>query len=449
MSLYERLRDGAGDPSRPSDLDAVAQRVHQRVIEELGAGLTDPQLDADRLRQRVQPLLQAALRDEPTPLSAADKIQLVQDLTDDILGHGPIERYLRDPAVSEVMVNGPHHVYVEMSGRIVKTETRFIDEAHLRRVIDRIVAAVGRRIDESSPMVDARLPDGSRVNAVLPPLSVTGPYLTVRKFPEDPYDVTDLVELRTLTPVAQRFLECCVTGRLNILVSGGTSTGKTTLLNVLSSFIPPDERIVTIEDAKELQLHQEHVLSLEARPPNTEGQGAVTIRDLVRNSLRMRPDRVIVGEVRSGEALDMLQAMNTGHEGSLTTVHANSPRDALARIETMTLMAGFDLPVRAIREQMSSALDLIVHLGRHRDGTRHVTHITEVERMEGDVVVLQDLFLFDFGMGVDEDGHALGALKPTGLRPGFTERLADRGVTLDPEMFAQKEMFVRAPVGRR
>ena len=446
MSLYERLVDSNGANGNGAKLDNVRERIHRRVVSELGSNGYDS--DGKELHDQVHQLVQASLFEEPTPLSAADKVSLLQDLTDDILGHGPIERFLRDRTVSEIMVNGPTQIFVEHDGKLVLTNNRFLDESHLRRVIERIVAAVGRRIDESSPMVDARLPDGSRVNAVYPPLSTTGPYLTVRKFPEDPYLADDLVQMQTMSSAARDFLDSCVSGRLNVLVSGGTSTGKTTLLNVLSSFIPQDERIVTIEDAKELQLRQDHVLSLEARPPNTEGRGEVTIRDLVRNALRMRPDRIIVGEVRSGEALDMLQAMNTGHEGSITTVHANSPRDALARIETMTLMSGFDLPVRAIREQMASALDLIVHLSRLRDGTRRITHITEVERMEGETVVLQDLFLFDYGMGVDESGRTLGSLKSTGLRPKFAERLLDRGLSLDPILF-ETVGFVRAPVGRR
>ena len=448
MSLYDRLIDARGPATRTAVLDEVRERVHRKVIGQLGQEGYEPSGDSRDLESRITQLLQLALREETTPLAAADKLQLVQDLTDDILGHGPIEVYLRDGTVTEVMVNGPSHIYIEREGKLERTSGRFIDEAHLHRVIERIVAAVGRRIDESSPMVDARLPDGSRVNAVYPPLSIGGPFLTVRKFPADPYMADDLVRLGTMSEGARNFLERCVRGRLNLLVTGGTSTGKTTLLNVLSSFIPADERIITIEDAKELQLHQDHVLSVEARPPNSEGRGEVTIRDLVRNALRMRPDRIIVGEVRSGEALDMLQAMNTGHEGSITTVPANSPRDALARIETMTLMSGFDLPIRAIREQVASALDVIVHLSRLRDGTRRVTHITEVERMEGDVVVLQDVFLFDFGMGVDEQGHFLGELKSTGLRPKFAERLADRGLPLDTSIF-QSDGFARAPVGRR
>jgi pilus assembly protein CpaF len=448
MTVSDRLRA----PERPeggrSSLEALRQRTHLKVVADLGGRMSDGRVTDAELRGAVGEVLAQTLRQEGVVLSAAERTQLTQDLLDDVLGLGPIEPYLRDATVSEVMVNGPECIYVERRGRLELTPGRFLDEAHLRRVIERIVAGVGRRIDESSPMVDARLPDGSRVNAVYPPLAIDGPFLTVRKFPVDPLGAEDLVSSGTLSAQGRDFLECCVRGKLNILVSGGTSTGKTTLLNVLSSFIPSDERIVTIEDSKELQLHQSHVLCLEARPPNSEGRGGVSIRDLVRNSLRMRPDRIIVGEVRSGEALDMLQAMNTGHDGSLTTVHANSPRDALARVETMTLMAGFDLPIRAIREQMASALDLIVHLSRLRDGTRRVTHITEVERMEGETVVLQDLFLFDHGMGVDAEGRALGSLKSTGLRPRFAERLADRGIPLDHLLFEGRG-FARAPLGRR
>jgi pilus assembly protein CpaF len=368
---------------------------------------------------------------EERPLTVADRTRIAEEIADDILGYGPIQPLLRDPDVSEVMVNGPHQVYVERSGRIYRSELVFSDEAHLRRIIDKIVARIGRRVDESSPMCDARLPDGSRVNAVIPPLALDGSMLTIRKFATDPYQAADLITLGTMTGASSDFLDACVRGRLNILISGGTGAGKTTTLNVLSSFIPGDQRIITIEDAAELQLHQDHVLRLEYRPPNIEGRGEVRIRELVRNALRMRPDRIIVGEVRDAAALDMLQAMNTGHDGSISTVHANSPRDALARVETMALMAGMELPVRVIREQMASALDLIVHQTRFRDGSRHITQITEVVGMEGDIITLQDVFAFDHALGFSEEGHSLGSLKSTGLRPRLIETLAYRGVRLD------------------
>ncbi|HET6498672.1 MAG TPA: CpaF family protein, partial [Coriobacteriia bacterium] len=349
--------------------------------------------------------------------------------------YGPIQALLEDPEVTEVMVNNPNTVYLERKGRIIQTDRRFIDEAHLLRIIDKIVGQVGRRIDEASPMVDARLPDGSRVNAVIHPLAINGPMLTVRKFSRDPFTVDDLINFGTLSPNVAMFLEACVRGKLNILISGGTGTGKTTLLNVVSLFVPNDERIITIEDAAELRLGQEHVLRLESRPPNIEGKGQVTIRDLVRNSLRMRPDRIIIGEVRGAEALDMLQAMNTGHEGSLSTIHANSPRDALARLETMVLMSGLDLPMRAIREQTSSAIDLIIHLSRLRDGSRKVVQVSEVGGMEGDTIIMQDVFYFDYSMGVDEDGRFRGVLKGTGLRPSFTQRLEDLGIHTPGDLF--------------
>jgi pilus assembly protein CpaF len=453
MSLYRRLQD-AQQGSTPSGasrnplLDELRQKIHHQLIDELGAVLYDKRLSEDELRNRVAESLQAALARETAPITAADRAQLQADVSDDILGYGPIDKHLHDDSITEVMVNGPQRVFVERDGKIQSTSTTFIDEHHLRRVIDKIVGQVGRRIDEATPMVDARLPDGSRVNAVVHPLAIGGPFLTIRKFSKDPFTVNDLIGFGTMSPQTARFLEACVVGRLNVIVSGGTGTGKTTTLNVLSSFIPDDERIVTVEDAKELQLHQEHVLPMEARPPNIEGRGEVTIRDLVRNSLRMRPDRIVVGECRGGEALDMLQAMNTGHDGSITTIHSNSPRDTLSRIETMTLMAGFDLPVRAIREQMASALDLIVHLTRLRDGTRRITHVTEVQGMEGDVITLQDIFLFDFGMGVDDDGRFAGHLKSTGIRPKFAEKLQDVGIKLSPELF-QAEGFARRAVGRR
>src|SRR4051812_44884263 len=454
MSLYKRLHEvqggggAAGGRRRDPVLDELRQKIHHHLIDELGPILYDKRLSEEDLRRRVHEQLHAALAQERAPLSAADKAQLIQDVSDDILGYGPIDRLLKDDDVTEVMVNGPESVYTERAGRIERTTASFVDETHLRRIIDKIVGQVGRRIDESTPMVDARLPDGSRVNAVIHPLAIGGPFLTIRKFSKDPWQIDDLIRFGTLNAHAARFLQACVVGRLNVIVSGGTGTGKTTTLNVLSSFIPSEERIITVEDAKELQLHQEHVLALETRPPNVEGKGTVSIRDLVRNTLRMRPDRIVVGECRGGEALDMLQAMNTGHDGSLTTVHANAPRDALSRLETLVLMAGFDLPVRAIREQMASAVDLIVQQSRLRDGTRRITHITEVQGMEGDVITLQDIFLFDYGMGVDEDGRFKGQLKATGVRPRFDEKLQDLGIRLSPELFAS-DGFVRRTTGVR
>jgi pilus assembly protein CpaF len=360
---------------------------------------------------------------------------LIQDIEDDALGLGPLQRVLEDPGVTEIMVNGHRNIYVERDGKLSLSGLTFASEQHLRRAIERIVSKVGRRIDETSPMVDARLMDGSRVNAVVPPLAVRGSSLTIRKFAANPYTVDDLIGFGSVSAQMADLLRGAVEARLNILVSGGTGTGKTTLLNVLSSFIPPGERIVTIEDAIELRLQQEHVVQLESRPPNIEGSGEITIRDLVRNSLRMRPDRIVVGECRSGEALDMLQAMNTGHDGSISTLHANSPRDCIARLETLVLMAGMDLPLRAIREQVASAVDLIVQIQRLRDGTRRVTHVTEVLGMEQDTVVLQDAFVFDFAAGVDEHGRFVGVQKPTGVRPRFTDKFEELGIDVSLETF--------------
>jgi pilus assembly protein CpaF len=413
------------------------------VVEELGPTLYDRQMSDAELRLRVLEMLEWAVdQEQGLPLTSADRRALLNEIASDVLGYGPIDPLLNDPDVTEVMANGPYDIYYEKRGKIVLSDVKFVDEVHLRRIIDKIVGQIGRRVDEATPMVDARLPDGSRVNAVIHPLAIGGPFLTIRKFAVDPYQEADLINFGTLTQRVADFARACVRGRLNILISGGTGSGKTTTLNVMSSYIPGDERIVTVEDAAELQLHQEHVLTLESRPANIEGKGAVTIRDLVRNTLRMRPDRIVVGEVRGAEALDMLQAMNTGHDGSLTTVHSNSPRDTLSRIETMVLMAGFDLPVRAIREQISAAVDLIIHVSRLKDGTRRVTHVTEVEGMEGDIITLQDLFLFDYGMGVDEDGVYRGRLKATGIRPTFSEDLENQGIRLpadlfDPEPFAR------------
>lgn len=449
MSLADRVKAAKAaemtvEGHREEMVQELRRKLHYKVVEGLGPMLYDRQMSDAELKLRVMEMLEWALdQEESVPLARADRVQLLQEIADDVLGYGPIDPFLSDPDITEVMVNGPHQVWVEKAGRLSLSETRFVDATHLERIIEKIVGQVGRRIDESTPMVDARLPDGSRVNAVIHPLAIGGPFLTIRKFAADPFTADDLVVNDTFTEQVAGFLRRCVYGRLNVIVSGGTGSGKTTLLNVLSSFIPDTDRIITVEDAAELRLNQMHVLSLEGRPPNIEGKGQVTIRDLVRNTLRMRPDRIVVGEVRGGEALDMLQAMNTGHDGSLTTVHSNTPRDTLARIETMVLMAGMDLPIRAIREQVSSAVDLVVHLNRLRDGTRRVTQVTEVVGMEGDVITTQDLFMFDYGMGMDESGKFRGHLKATGIRPAFSEHLEDYGVNLPAELFAPEPMVGR------
>ena len=426
-------------PTAPeARLSDIKTRIQERLVAEL-----DPRADilsnTEEVKQTIEELFQSILEQENIVLSRTERMRLFDQIVDEILGYGPLEPLLEDPTINEVMVNGPKKVYIERNGKIERTNIEFEDEDHLRRIIDRIVSPLGRRVDESSPMVNARLPDGSRVNAVIPPISLIGPVLTIRKFAKTPLQVEDLIRFGTITPEAVEFLRACILARLNIIISGGTGSGKTTLLNVLSGFIPNDERIITIEDAAELQLRQEHVVTLEARPPNLEGKGQVTIRDLVINSLRMRPDRIIVGEVRGGEALDMLQAMNTGHDGSLTTCHSNSPRDTLARIETMCLMAGMELPLRAIRQQIASAIDLIVHQERMRDGTRKVVSITEVQGMEGDVIVLSDIFTFE-QTGI-ENGKIIGRLKPTGIRPKFMDRIEAAGIKLPPDIFGVSVRF--------
>jgi pilus assembly protein CpaF len=459
MGLHDRLskqsENGAGDSvislvggapagaerHEPRVQDPYAElktKVHHACIAKLGPELFKGTSNDD-LSERVLRAVTEELALDRTPLTREERRRIVREIADDILGYGPLEPLLRDDSVTEVMVNAFDQVYIERAGKIERTEIRFVDNAHLLRIIDKIVSQIGRRVDESSPMVDARLPDGSRVNAIIPPLALKGPTVTIRKFSRDPYTINDLIAFGTLTAKSAQFLAACVRGKLNMLISGGTGTGKTTTLNALSGFVPGDERIVTIEDAAELQLQQEHVITLESRPPNIEGQGEIRIRELVRNALRMRPDRIIVGEVRGAETLDMLQAMNTGHEGSLTTIHANNPRDALARLETLVMTAGVELPHRAIREQISSAFDLLVQISRLVDGSRRVTHITEVLRMESDVITLQDVFLAkppDEEIATQVRGtRLLAPLSCTGLKPHFLEKLAANGVILPQTFF--------------
>jgi pilus assembly protein CpaF len=420
-----------------SDFIDLKNRVQQKLIAEL-----DPKLDltkTDEVRRNVEEIFNEILDSENIVLTRVDRARLFEAVAAEILGFGPIEPLLKDHTINEIMVNGPRLVYIERHGRLEKTNIQFQNDEHVMRVIDRIVAPLGRRIDESSPYVDARLPDGSRVNAIIPPLCLNGPTITIRKFSKDPFTVDDLIRFGTMTPEMATFLKACVEARLNIVVSGGTGTGKTTTLNVLSGWIPADERIITIENAAELQLRQEHVITLESRPPNIEGRGEVTIRDLVINALRMRPDRIVVGECRGGEALDMLQAMNTGHDGSMTTLHANSPRDATSRLETMVLMAGMELPMKAIREQIAAAIDLIVQLERLKDGSRKIVSITEVQGMEGDVIVMQDIFVFE-QTGV-EGGKIVGRMKPTGIRPKFIEKFEAANIYLPPNIFGYNERF--------
>ena len=441
-TLATPARFGAPLPQRREEENSVVelrQRVQQRLINEL-----DPKLDLSnvaRVRQQVEEIFNTILDSENIVLSRSERARLFESIAADILGFGPLQPLLNDPEISEIMVNGPKKVYVEKRGKIQLTDVTFVDEQHVLRVIDRIVAPLGRRIDESSPMVDARLPDGSRVNAVIRPIALCGPTISIRKFRKEGITIDDLIRFGSLTHEMAEFLAACVRASLNIVVSGGTGSGKTTMLNVLSSFIPDDERIITVENAAELQLRQEHVVPLESRPPNVEGKGEISIRDLVINTLRMRPERIVVGECRGGEALEMLQAMNTGHDGSMTTLHANSPRDAIARIETMCLMAGMDLPVRAIREQIASAVNLIVQLARLKDGSRKVIYITEVQGMEGDVVVLSDIFVFE-QQGLDERGKIIGQLKPTGIRPRFIDRFEERNIYLPPNIFGYGSSFI-------
>lgn len=451
MSLLERLekeRTSDGEEiktvknkktvtnEKVDPFEELKKTIQKRIVDELSGKLNNIE-DSDSeetLEKEIVDLIEKVLLEENVFLSRNERQKLTSEVVDEVLGFGPINPLIYDSSVSEIMVNGPDKVYVEQKGKLVLSDVRFRDDGHVMHVIERIVGPIGRRIDESSPMVDARLPNGSRVNAIIPPLALDGPTLTIRKFSETPYTVKDLINFGTLTPNMALFIKACVEARLNVVVSGGTGSGKTTTLNVLSSFIPNDERILTIEDAAELQLGQEHVVRLETRPPNIEGKGGIAIRDLVKNALRMRPDRIVVGEVRGGEALDMLQAMNTGHDGSLTTGHANSPRDMLARLETMVLMAGMELPVKAIREQISSAVDLIVQQTRLKDGTRKITHISEVMGMEGEIITLQDIFVFR-QKGKDEKGKVIGEFECTGIKPKFMDKLEASGITLPADIF--------------
>jgi pilus assembly protein CpaF len=433
-------------PAERGAVDPYAElktRIHHACIAKLGPQLFTTETNED-LSERVLRAVTEQLALDRTPLTREERRQITREITDDILGYGPLEPFLRDDSVTEVMVNGHDAIYIERGGKIELTKATFVDDAHLMRIIDKIVSSIGRRVDEASPMVDARLPDGSRVNAIIPPLSLRGSTLTIRKFSRDPYTMDDLINFGTLTPKAAQFLAACVRGKLNVLISGGTGTGKTTTLNAVSAFIPNAERIVTIEDAAELQLQQEHVIPLEARPPNIEGEGEIRIRELVRNSLRMRPDRIIVGEVRGPETLDMLQAMNTGHEGSLTTIHANSPRDALSRLETLVMTAGVELPHRAIREQIASAFDLLIQIARLVDGTRRITHVSEVLGMESDVITLQEIFLAK-PPDETESGSSvklLGPLECSGLKPHFLEKMAANGVSMPPHFFSEGGGYV-------
>ena len=461
MSLHRRLQSlNVDQPNGPSaaggDADSAQDqtdpfvelktKIHKAVIQSVGPSLFRSErgtgANRDELTNTVHEAVNQIMAEEATPLTRQERQQLITEITDDILGYGPIDPFLRDESVNEVMVNDHKTVYIERKGKLTLTNVRFVDEQHLERIIDKIVSQVGRRIDESSPMVDARLPDGSRVNAIIPPLAVRGSCLTIRKFKKDPLKMEDLIKFGTLSPKAAQFLELCVKGALNILISGGTGSGKTTTLNVLSASIPGDERIITVEDAAEVQLKQEHVITLESRPMNIEGKGEISIRDLVRNCLRMRPDRIVVGECRGPETVDMLQAMNTGHDGSMTTIHANNPREAISRVETLVLTAGVDLPLRAIREQVAGAVDLIVQVSRLVDGSRRITHITEVGKMEGDMVTLQDIFIAK----PDEEGAQsggtttlLGSLKMTGIKPGFLDKLASNAVTIPVSFFAGED----------
>ena len=446
MSLRERLghnsplklvsAESRGDEARESALQDLKGRVHYKVIDQMDLSLLGENPAAETERE-LETVIRAVVDAEPDPLSQGERDNLVREIKNEVLGLGPLEPILADPTVNDILVNSYNRIFVERKGRLERISTRFRDDQHLLKIIDKIASAVGRRIDEASPMVDARLEDGSRVNAIIPPLALDGPSLSIRKFSVDPLTVDDLIRFGTISTAAAKLFEAVVKSRLNVLISGGTGTGKTTMLNVMSSYIPSRERIVTIEDSAELQLQQEHVVRLETRPPNIEGHGEVTLRDLVRNSLRMRPDRIVVGEVRGGEALDMMQAMNTGHDGSLTTVHANSPRDALSRLETLMSMAGMDIPDKALKQQVASAVHIIIQLVRLSDGSRRMVSFQEVTGMEGDTITMQEIFRFT-QTGVDERGKVVGHFGPTGIRPRCAERIKSFGIELESGMFSDE-----------
>ncbi len=451
MAIDDRLRKVMDMPITPlsrkrlekylekSEYHELKARIHNKLVDAMDLHLLDS-LDQDKLRQVLRTMTEKILASEGVPLSSQERERLIREVQDEVLGLGPLEPFLQDPTISDILVNTYKQIYVERFGKLELTETRFKDDAHLMKIIEKITSSVGRRIDESSPMVDARLPDGSRVNAIIPPLAINGPTLSIRRFAVDPLKMEDLIVLKTLTPEMAEFLKGIVKARLNIVISGGTGTGKTTLLNVLSGYISNDERIITIEDSAELQLQQVHVVRLETRPPNIEGKGEINQRDLVRNSLRMRPDRIIVGEVRGDEALDMLQAMNTGHDGSLTTIHANSPRDALTRLETMVSMVGLDIPIKAMRHYVSSALNVIIHLVRFSDGSRKLVSLHEITGIEGDIITMQEIFSFQ-QTGVDAEGRIKGSFKATGIMPKFLERLSVRGIPVPPDLFNPSKTY--------
>jgi pilus assembly protein CpaF len=437
--VFEKKTEPAGFRGLAAEGDTAIQikaRVHRKLLKVMDLNEAR-RIPLDQLHAQCAERVNALLLEEKVPLSGPEKQQIVRDVMDEVFGYGPLDEFLRDPFVSDILVNGPHKIYLERQGRLEMTNASFLDSDHLMRVIRRIADNVGRRVDESNPMLDARLPDGSRVNAIIPPLALDGPALSIRRFGTNPLDMHRLIEIDALRDDMATFVEACVQCKMNALISGGTGTGKTTFLNALSKWIPAGERVVTIEDAAELQLQREHVVRLETRPPNIEGEGEVTQRDLLRNSLRMRPDRIIIGEVRGGETIDMLQAMNTGHEGSMTTVHANSPRDALRRIENMVSMAGLNFPVHAIRDQISSALDVIIHLGRLAGGARKIVEIVEITGMEGDTICLHEIYRYD-QKGVDESGNAYGDFEVCGVRPRLLPRLKARGVEMSPDMFQRR-----------